>query len=147
MTTAIFGLVGVLLGGLITVGANYWLARRSESVDLRRASRLVSAELAVLQIHAEVMGERQSYPPASPLAQSLFPTQAWDTNKEVLAEHLKTEEWKRLSAVYAGVESQRIDLLVDRPTSVEFADVTVRFLDRISSDCEALQEVLAGYGN
>jgi len=52
MTAAIFGLVGVLLGGLLQGGATYLFARSVRARAVRTASRLAEHELAVMLIFA-----------------------------------------------------------------------------------------------
>ena len=45
MTAAIFGLVGVVIGALITGGTNYVLQVRAERREIRAAARLMLQEL------------------------------------------------------------------------------------------------------
>ena len=63
MTEAIFGLIGVALGGLLTGGATYLLARRTEKLEARASARLLQGELyefaRQLALFVHVAAERE----------------------------------------------------------------------------------------
>jgi hypothetical protein len=42
MTEAIFGLIGVIIGGVLQTGANWWMERRREDWAARKAGRLLT---------------------------------------------------------------------------------------------------------
>ena len=71
---AVIGLVGVLVGAVITTGANYLLAVRREKADaakdklfraneLRTAARLITLEFEYLQLNAKYIVENGEYLP------------------------------------------------------------------------------------
>ena len=72
MTAAIFGLVGVIIGGLINAVVAAWQARRADKASARTGARLVALELgdvaAVLMLnpgaaaHQEGRQQKQHVP-------------------------------------------------------------------------------------
>lgn len=42
MTEAIFGLIGIIIGGVLQTGANWWMERRREDWAARKAGRLLA---------------------------------------------------------------------------------------------------------
>jgi hypothetical protein len=50
VTAAIFGFVGVLVGGLVTWGIEVWRARHGEQDEARVAARLVADELTRIDV-------------------------------------------------------------------------------------------------
>ena len=72
MGEAIFGLLGVLVGGIITAGSSYLLDRRRErverqrdrrnrAIELKRASRLIDAELSRAEAAARICVEKRHW--------------------------------------------------------------------------------------
>jgi hypothetical protein len=53
VTTGLFVLAGVLVGGLVTGGVNYALERRRERSSARIAIRLLEVELAIAAVSAD----------------------------------------------------------------------------------------------
>src|SRR5262249_17619585 len=71
--TAIIGLIGVLVGSLISIGSNYFLAVRAEraeqenaqrtrNADMKIAARLVSDQLAAVAAGAQMLFEEKKLP-------------------------------------------------------------------------------------
>ena len=110
MTAAIFGLAGVIVGGLISGGATYLMARRKEKVTARASARLLEEELAMA---ADVLGVLTTYSdeeakalspegfPAPGL--SAFPFDRWLERQELLAETLEAEDWRAVSGAYRSI--------------------------------------------
>ena len=96
MTAAIFGLLGVVVGGLVTGGVDYVMARRREKAELRQSTRLVADELHSLWLVVDLILERGQSPPErlpGEDAELLFSTGSWDAHKAVLARALRQEQW------------------------------------------------------
>jgi hypothetical protein len=102
---ALIGLAGVLIGGVITAGANYVIAVRKERADekkdarthqaeIRKALRLVIRELTVAMAHVQMTIENQVWF-AQPLSQ-----RAWDTYAPVLAPDLPVKCWDTVMQAY-----------------------------------------------
>ena len=108
MTAAIFGLLGVVVGGLLTGGVDYFMARRREQAELRQSTRLVADELHSLWLVVDLILERGQLLPARLPGEDtelLFPTGSWHAHKAVLACALRQKEWIALATVYAPDES------------------------------------------
>jgi hypothetical protein len=119
MTEAIFGLVGVALGGLITGGATYLVTRRNEKLEARASARLLQGELqliahrldresSALDSIAELEGER-----AKPRGNRVtvgsrrwlaeFSMDQWQEHQGRLAHVLDADDWYAVSSAYAAI--------------------------------------------
>ncbi len=104
---AAFGLMGVIVGGLITAISNYFLERskekRVELRDLRRAARLMGANLSIF--HGEVDSARntKAWPPDPALVE--YPSAIWVQCQSSLAGRLSPAEWRTLVHALMVVES------------------------------------------
>jgi hypothetical protein len=116
MGEAIFGLLGVVVGGLITAGSSYLLDRRRErgdreregrshDIEIKRAARLIDAELLHAQAAASLWIEKRRWwiADASPLA-----TEAFQKYGGVIAPHLSDDAWLHLLVAVDAVEHIKI---------------------------------------
>lgn len=101
MTEAIFGLIGVLLGGLLTAGANFHLTVRTERAAGRAAARLVSDELVDtlsflrVSLHAGVWaGDPQRE----------LKVLVWENQKPALAAAPGFDGWFPVSGAYMAID-------------------------------------------
>jgi hypothetical protein len=121
VTQAIFGLLGVLIGGLIAAGAPFVLARRTERVKARASARLLEDELRTMRSslhrHAEVVADelREKSPESARLKAARedlrrsLTLDSWHEHRPLLAETLDTNDWYDLASAYRWVEdTQRI---------------------------------------
>jgi hypothetical protein len=96
MTAAIFGLVGVIVGGLINAAVAAWQARQADKASARTGARLVALELggaaAVLMLNPHQEGRRQ------------FSDAAWRAYRDALARTLSDEDWDVLTQAYEVIE-------------------------------------------
>jgi hypothetical protein len=116
MSQAIFGLIGVVIGGLISDGATYLMARRGERRRAQAAVRLVEAEVRNAATVAEsvlpVILDDTPYPPRL-LEQaweslSALPTpSAWQAYKGDLAELLDARNWYAIADSYEALDALR----------------------------------------
>jgi hypothetical protein len=96
---AIFGLVGVVVGAVITEGAEYYLKRRKEKADVRQAARLAQAEFARIDWWVRhVRDELGTLPPEDLRMPEL------NRHLALFARHLSREEWEALYAGYQVVD-------------------------------------------
>lgn len=123
MTAAVFGLVGVLVGGLITAGIEWWSARREQARDaeersraLRAACRLVAMELDGIKT-AVVWAERAD----RWWLEKQLPTQLWIEGRALLARELSPDEWRAVDVAYYSVEALNRVRSLDRPDAVELS--------------------------
>jgi hypothetical protein len=102
ITPSIFGLVGVLVGGIITAGANYLLAVRKEKAEkaershvreaeTKKAARIVDTEIEfALRVYRTIL-EKGKWPP-----QIIEVSFSWDKYKETFALAVSNDAWAAL---------------------------------------------------
>jgi hypothetical protein len=120
MTEAIFGLVGVALGGLITGGATYLVTRRNEKLEARASARLLQGELQLIAHRLESEGQaldriaELEAEPAKPRARNRdtagsrlllaeFSMDQWQEHQGRLAHVLDADDWYAVSSAYAAI--------------------------------------------
>jgi hypothetical protein len=135
MTAAIFGLVGVVVGGLITGWFAYGLERRKDRASLRQAQRRVALELGRLIVALDLVTRARSL--ALPDA---LRTDVWRSEENVLARHLSDREWEILGLFYLGIESlrQRIEAQPDDSLSSEELERVEHLIEAASRSRAAL---------
>ena len=102
MSEAWFGLLGVVVGGVISTLWNWLAAVRQELSDAMVAARLVDEEL-------RVMAEDDGSVGRTPVSQGV-----WETYRVPLAKVLGERQWRAVADVYRGSMS-------GQPTSAETA--------------------------
>jgi hypothetical protein len=136
---AMVGFVGVLVGAVITTGANYLLAVRKEKAEaardklfraneLKTAARLIADDFFTAQTAVTELVDNKRWAPA---AARNFPLDAWQKDREVLARELPVE-----TAVWA-VERFRTVAPVPR-SSDAMAEIGRPLLNDIKTGIEAL---------
>ena len=116
---ALIGLLGVVVGAVITGGAGYLMARRAERRARRAALRLIAHEITNLDV--------QMQPPSSFIADSAvrldvlssFSLDLWTQHRQELAESLDDDDWTAISNAYSVLElfkSWGEELTIDRIT-------------------------------
>src|ERR1017187_1506016 len=102
MTAAIFGLVGVIVGGVINGAVTAVLQRRTEGSDRRSAARLVRSELVRFRSLALVAARHS--PEHLPQLHQTTPV-IWESYRAVLARVLTDEDWVLVARAYAHVDA------------------------------------------
>jgi hypothetical protein len=91
MTTAIFGLVGVIIGGVLNAVVTRWLEEKRALASARAAARLVRLELMLIGGYAAASVNTNIY---GAEAESLrFDVKSWQQTSAVLAAGLNDDEW------------------------------------------------------
>jgi hypothetical protein len=126
VTGAIFGLVGVIVGGLLTGALQAFQEWRSQTTLSRAAARLLSAELSVQQ---EILEQRAADESAEPVSGEMPAISDWPEHRAVMAKTLDDEAWRAVAAAYARLvmwhweESRGTETAEDkRPEMVALVD-------------------------
>jgi hypothetical protein len=134
MTIAIFGLVGVIVGAIVTGTVDLFIAWRRKKATVFLAKRLVSDELVTIWVHVDgLIASRRTPQRESPEARVRFmPTSAWETHKETLAQKgvLTDDAWIGLSAALHSVETLRLFLLEEPPNSPLSPDIRQKAVEQ-----------------
>jgi hypothetical protein len=100
MTAAIFGLIGVVVGGLLNGAVTALQARRADRADTRVSARLVDLELRQAGLWLVIDEDTTEETSAPSMVQQRFMPYAWDKHREVLARALSDKEWETVTAAY-----------------------------------------------
>jgi len=102
MTAAIFGLVGVIVGGVINGAVTAVLQRRTEGSDRRSAARLVRSEL--VRFRSLALEAARHSPEHLPQLHQTTPV-IWESYRAVLARALANEDWVLVARAYAHLDA------------------------------------------
>ena len=108
MGEAIFGLIGVIVGAVVTGAVEWWHARQARRMARRVAARLVMDELE--NVGASLLAVRRRKR-KSDIADSMrdlidrgmISDSAWKAHRGTLAETLHILQWKALSDAFTAV--------------------------------------------
>jgi hypothetical protein len=117
MGAAIVGLVGVLVGAIVSGGATYLMARRAERRKARAAAWLVKDELERVETELRRWHKMLVEPIRRDMVGLVIPERiavnqlltlpepaVWDEHKPMLAETLETKHWYALAAAYDCID-------------------------------------------
>lgn len=124
MSNAIFGLVGVALGGAISFGVQYFMARRGETAAKRTTARLLSMDFGrvAASIDRRLTDPRVGRDPWD----AELATDDWPARLERLAQPLAKDEWEAVAAPLQEVEHVRATVAALEWTPSVAADDGVR---------------------
>ena len=103
--TAVFGIVGVIVGAIVTGGTQLFIDRRKEQRAVARAKRLVAGELLQARLILRVLHKAQRWP--SPGVLALLSTDAWQEHSFYLS-LLDPTVWDNLVGLYAEFATLRV---------------------------------------
>jgi hypothetical protein len=115
---AVFGLIGVIIGGVITAGSAYLADRRREESTLREARLLVTDALEKIWIQLRLIRQNGHVPALDVQAlKQLLPTDAWHEHKGVLARSKQIPKtlWRDLARTFYAAETINSVLLIHGP--------------------------------
>jgi hypothetical protein len=117
MAQAIFGLVGVVIGALVSGGVAFAIARRTETRKALASARLVQDELTAAYYELA-----HPNPAVAGLSQW-----RWVDHQGVLAEALDTQEWTHVTRAYSQIERLKTAALHEYPerSPDSWVDLTV----------------------
>jgi hypothetical protein len=106
LTEAIFGLVGVVVGALVTGGVDFFLEWRRTDAEKKRVRRLVAGELQFLWVQLGITLETGTTPrvPLSTFEGRFLPDDLWLANRATLASALDDEQYGDLAGRYAAID-------------------------------------------
>jgi hypothetical protein len=127
VTTAIFGLVGVVVGAVVTGVVDLFVARQGRRASVFLARRLVGEELQTIWMHLDGL-IASGHTPRTESDERIaryMPTVAWEAHKETLAVKgaLTDDEWIYVSSILHAVASLRLVILEQPPASTISADL------------------------
>jgi hypothetical protein len=118
MTAAIFGLVGVVVGAVLSGLTQWWLEARRERHRFGVARRIVGAEMHNLSTQLDQIAQVAAVPARQTQGSDrLLPSTAWDTHRDSLATHLNDSDWWRTAMFYDSVWHLRRRLSESAPLS------------------------------
>jgi hypothetical protein len=90
----VVGLVGVVVGGLLTGGVSFLLERRREKAHARAAREVIKSELqaAARAVEDALSGPDPEWPPGW---DRVGWTESWATNRPVLAARMNEDDFAR----------------------------------------------------
>ena len=101
MAQAIFGIIGVIVGGLLTAVAQWHSERSRLRRDTIAASRLVRHELAQAYEVLRFAVDRES---VAIIADTPIPLDRFNAAQGLLAAELNSEQWETISKAYRGID-------------------------------------------
>lgn len=102
VTAAIFGLLGVIVGGVLNGLVSAWLAARALRSDRQVSIRLVQSELAFFLGAAT---RAASVPLEDLPTLHRATTELWQNNRSVLAKSLDDTQWVLVARAYAYIDA------------------------------------------
>jgi hypothetical protein len=105
LVTAIFGLAGVVIGGLLTFGSQLYIARKEEQAELRTAARVVAQELGRVEHLIKLWLSLRRIEGAW-----WEPAEEWLAHRSSLAAGLDAVAWEAVSWVYNRLEDYELGI-------------------------------------
>jgi hypothetical protein len=102
VTAAIFGLLGVIVGGVLNGLVSARLQRSAQQTDCRAGRRLVRSELVFFLGAATRMAHNR--PDELPQLRRAS-TELWQSNRSILARSLTDEDWDSVARAYGWVDA------------------------------------------
>jgi hypothetical protein len=129
---AVYGIIGVVVGALVTGGIQLAIERRRDRTRVRASARLVMEEFAAATV--ALMGVRRTgVGNAVPARALLWSNSLWLENRGQLASALTAQEWTHVrNAAQAIVETRdkynakaraELRVVIDQPLMLSFVDL------------------------
>jgi hypothetical protein len=143
MTAAIFGLVGVLIGGVLSSAGEAWLDRRRQLLEGIPAARLVSSELRVVdQAIQEITWQKRVQTPAE---SPDLPVVLWHEHRAALAVVLTFADWERVARPYAV--AAWVNEFRSRPSGAELSPGELEKINTAATQITKAIELLNSVGD
>jgi hypothetical protein len=144
MSSGVYALLGVLLGGAVTVGVTWWQGWRAAKVEWFTANRLVSHELERLMIDLRDL-IRSGIPSFMP--DTFMSTPVWHEYRATIARELKNNDegdelWRGPSRLFATIGEIESGVRASNPGPVK--DDTLAWLRDTFGEAKRAYESLTG---
>jgi hypothetical protein len=116
MSEAIFGLAGVVVGGLLTAAVTFLFERRQEKREARVARRVMRSELEEATTAIEDALAGGEWPPGW---DNKSWSQSWSTYRGVLAATMDDDDFDKLARAYLHMELLQTGLAAGKRSFVE----------------------------
>jgi len=156
--SAIFGLVGVIVGGGITAGSNYLLYQkrvqtereresRNHAIEVKRASRLIDADLSRASAAARICVEERHWWSTDVPALTV---EGWQQYRGIIAPELSNNDWLAVRLAVEAVDNLKTgrDLsikIVEEQGEVSLTAMTkelAEFVEGIQTELTAINKDL-----
>jgi hypothetical protein len=147
MAEAIFGLIGVLIGALVTGGLDLILERRREKKLVRRAIRLVGDELHKVWVSLSMLVQAGTAPPMQEPEPELFlPTSAWAAHREILVDEIPNDAWDEIAFLLGNnITGLRLHLLHEIKPGQPFSSGMSEMIRKNAEQIAVVYEFLIGH--
>jgi hypothetical protein len=136
-------LLGTIVGGCLTMYANFFLNKRREQAEFRIGCRLVAEELEDKGSFVSAMLKQKSY---FQFDLKQLVTEAWEEHRHVLASSLSAEEWDDVrKAVRAARYSLILVAVAHEDKAKEMGDAHTQLLASFVEDIGKGQTSLQRY--
>ena len=130
---AIFGLIGVVVGGLMTAGTELWRDRRRTKKERLIARKLLLAELLQARVALSSVAQTSHIPRLADI-ERFVPTTVWGDHRASLIEMFDDETWNLASRCFMMMEIEKAALThapdaAIRPQDAERTLKTVTCID------------------
>jgi hypothetical protein len=111
VATAVIGLVGAVIGGLLTGGGTYLLERRREQAEAKAARRIVRSQLLEATTAVEDALKGSNWPPGW---HAVTWSQTWSTYRPFLAKTMDVDDFDKLAVAYVRVQQVQTGLALGK---------------------------------
>lgn len=134
----VVGLVGVVVGGLLTGGVTYFLEQRREKREARAAQLVMKSELeaAATAVEAALSGTEPKWPPGW---DRVGWSESWTTYRPVLAKTMNDLDFTKLARGYLQMQLLQTGLAAGERGLSNRDEV---FLGKVKSELSEADEVL-----
>lgn len=154
LDSAIFGLIGVIVGGIITAGSNYLIESRREravmkrdshnyTIEIKRAARLIADDLSRGIAAARICIDKRHWwsTDVRPLT-----IEGWQQNRGIVAAELSDDAWLAVRIAVEAVDNLNTsrDIGIENGIS-KINDKTAEQIIPMLNDIEAGRSALAPF--
>jgi hypothetical protein len=144
------GLLGVILGGLITAVSTYFLDERraaqeraregrNEAIDVSRAARMITQDLDIALKVTEAALKKQTL---AKLPSNITALANWRDNIRLVAAELSVDGWEKLTMAKLTIVTLRLLYEGEEPLDFFTVDVLMLAIKRLKEGLDVLRPLL-----